>query len=418
MDDVDPQECFNFATSARVDVPDGVGSAMPAGTVEKPAEARRIGNTQVGAIETALAERFGADELAHRHTLLTSPGPLAAGLRALEAQMAGAIDWLVELWRWVLFLEIVRGYRGQSTVATYLTHVSQFCRYVAAHDLDYARLTHVQMDAWQRWLYLSRRNTAVTRRAALTAVRSFYRWRASRVGAVDVTAGYPAPKHWHRTPRKYTPADLRQLLAAARDSIPEPAALRDTTMLLLLYATGLRREEIAKLAISQVDIGERTAQIRCVGKGAKERTIPIEGPIVTKLREWILARAELPTQDETMFVQTARNRVGLPLTLRAIEMIVARCARRAGLKEWGVHRFRVTFATTLYDDGVDIERIRILMGHESIETTRRYLAVSNRMNRCRLKAHRQHSALGTVPADLPLWARELEKKRHGFSGVL
>lgn len=373
---------------------------------------------QVGAVEAALAARFGADELAHRRALLNSPGPLAAGLRALDAQMVSAIDWLVELWRWVLFLEIVRGYRGQSTVATYLTHVSQFARYVAAHGLDYVRLTHEQMDAWQRWLYLSRRNTAVTRRAALTAVRSFYRWRASRIGAVDVTAGYPAPKHWHRTPRKYTAADLRLLLAAARESAPDPAALRDTTMLLLLYTTGLRREEIATLCVSQVDIGERTAQIRCFGKGAKERTIPIEGPIVVKLREWLVARAELPVQDDTMFVQVAKNRVGKPLTVRAVESIVARCARRAGLKEWGVHRFRVTFATTLYDDGVDIERIRILMGHESIETTRRYLAVSNRMNRCRMKAHRQHSALGTVPADLPLWARELEKKKHGFSGVL
>lgn len=375
-------------------------------------------DVQAGAVELALAARFGADELSHRRTLLATPGPLSAGLRALEVQMAGAIDWLVELWRWVLFLEIVRGYRGQSTVATYLAHATQFARYVASHDLDYVRLTHAQMDAWQRWLYLSRRNTAATRRAALTAVRSFYRWRASRVGAVDVTVGYPSPKHWHRTPRKYTSADLRQLLAAARESAPDPSALRDTTLLLLLYAAGLRREEIATLTIGQVDMGERTAQIRCFGKGAKERTIPIEGPIVTKLREWMLARAELPVQDDTMFVQTSKNRVGKPLTVRAVEMIVARCARRAGLKEWGVHRFRVTFATTLYDDGVDIERIRILMGHESIETTRRYLAVSSRMNRCRMKAHRQHSALGTVPADLPLWARELEKKKHGFSGVL
>ena len=70
--------------------------------------------------------------------------------------------------------------------------------------------------------------------------------------------------------------------------------------------------------------------------------------------------------------------------------------------------FRVTFATALYDDGTDIERIRIVMGHESIETTRGYLAVSNRQRSVRLAPTRQHAALGTAPAGMPRWARALE----------
>ena len=80
--------------------------------------------------------------------------------------------------------------------------------------------------------------------------------------------------------------------------------------------------------------------------------------------------------------------------------------------------FRVTFATQLYDEGVDIERIRIVMGHESIETTRRYLAVSRRMRDVRLQPHRQHEVLGTRPVGFPLWAAHLQdqKKTGGGNG--
>jgi site-specific recombinase XerD len=98
---------------------------------------------------------------------------------------------------------------------------------------------------------------------------------------------------------------------------------------------------------------------------------------------------------------------------QAIERTVKRTAKRAGLGSWGVHRFRVTFATQLYDDGTDLERIRILMGHESIETTRRYVVVSDRMNRVRLRSNRQHEVLGTRPEGFPRWAREMEGKRNG-----
>ncbi|HSX64295.1 MAG TPA: site-specific integrase, partial [Pseudoxanthomonas sp.] len=87
------------------------------------------------------------------------------------------------------------------------------------------------------------------------------------------------------------------------------------------------------------------------------------------------------------------------------ETLVGHHAKEAKLREWGIHRFRVTFATQLYDDGADIETIRALMGHESIETTRRYLAVSERARRTRLSADRQHRVLGTKPTGTPLWAR-------------
>ena len=99
-----------------------------------------------------------------------------------------------------------------------------------------------------------------------------------------------------------------------------------------------------------------------------------------------------------------------PLGPGGVERVVKRYAKLGNVRRWGVHVFRVTFATLLYDDGVDIERIRILMGHESIETTRRYISVSQRNRKDRLKPHRQHAALGTAPDGMPAWAKQLESQ--------
>ena len=91
------------------------------------------------------------------------------------------------------------------------------------------------------------------------------------------------------------------------------------------------------------------------------------------------------------------------LTLSGVERRVRQAARTAGLRQWGVHRFRVTFATLLYDDGAGIEEIRNLLGHESIETTRRYIDVSERARKTRLSASAQHVALGTRNTSGPRW---------------
>lgn len=364
------------------------------------------------------APLLGAGEASQRVQVLAAPGSLGAVMRAFETRAWRSPEFPREVWLWVLFLTIVRGYRGETTVADYVAHVARFGEWAEDAGYDYTALHVAQVDEWQKWLYLRRRNGAPARRQALMSVRSFCKWRATRTGANDPTEGYAAPKRWQRAPRKYSAKELRALFVAAKKNPDARAAMRDTTMLLLLLAAGLRREEIITLRLDQLDIGERTGMVRVFGKGAKERTVPIEGPIVQRLAQWLLVRGEIENlKTDAVFVNLSHGHLGTPASLSTVERVVSCAARSAGLREWGVHRFRVTYATLMYDDGVDIERIRILMGHESIETTRRYLAVSSRMNRCRLKAHRQHAALGSIPADMPLWAQELEKRKHGTSGI-
>jgi site-specific recombinase XerD len=362
-------------------------------------------------------------ELQLRARLLGEGGPLASAMRAIEARAWRDESWLATCWLWVQCLVVVRGFRGSTTVADYVEAAARFMGWAEELQLDFRQLSVRELDDWQKWLYVRRRLSASARRSALMAVRSLYSYLATRGDGVDVTKGYKAPKRVITQAKKYSGAQLKALFVAVKQGATELIVQRDRALLLLLLASGLRREEVTALRVDQLDLAsERKGQVHVFGKGSKERTVPIEGPVVRELLAWLEARSRIPSLcTDAVFVNLSRGgRPGLSvpggaLAVKSIEDTVKRTAQRAGLSSWGVHRFRVTFATMLYDDGTDIERIRVLMGHESIETTRRYLAVSNRMNRYTLKAHRQYAALGTVPDDMPRWAQELERKRHGSS---
>lgn len=359
-------------------------------------------------------------ELQIRAQLLGQGGPLASAMRAVEAREWRDATWLPTCWLWVQFLVVVRGFRGATTVADYVEAVARFMGWVDEGRHDFRGLTMRELDDWQRWLYMRRRLSASARRQALMAVRSLYSYLATRGEGDDVTKGYKTQKITTKQAKKYSAAQLKAMFAAVREGANDLVVQRDRALLLVLLAAGLRREEVSALRVDQLDLAsDRKGVVHVFGKGSKERSVPVEGPVVRELVRWLEARsriAELHT--DTVFVNLSRaGGKGAALGVKGIEDTVKRTARRAGLGSWGVHRFRVTFATMLYDDGTDIERIRVLMGHESIETTRRYLAVSGRMNRHSLKAHRQHAALGTVPDDLPLWAQDIERKRNG-TGIL
>jgi len=346
-----------------------------------------------------------------REALLAQDGRLSRELRLLDGS---GLSQSVrdELWQWAAYLAIVRGLRGATTVCRYLEVARRFLLWCQTKGLDYAQLTRGQIDEWQRDLYLARRNQASWRAQQLVAVRQFYAWREHQGIGRNCAAGVRGPEIKLRMPRKYQPRDLRAMLATT--SGDDPQAVRDRAILLLLLTTGARREEAATLTLPQVQLASRTAVVRFAGKGAKEREVAIEGPVVEALRAWLLVRDQLPMveTDAVWVVVTAsagKRRQGAALSMQAIEHVVGRAARRAGLREWGVHRFRVTYATKLYDSGYDLERIRAVMGHDSIETTRRYLSVSEKRRQVRMSAQHQRELLGVEGSGLPLWAKLRER---------
>lgn len=354
------------------------------------------------------AGALSASEAVERGALLDRGGRLAAVMRAAEADetLTPAVG---DLWRWAIWLVMIRGYRASTTGAKYLAAVCDLLRHVAGRKLDWQVLDLDEIEGWLRSLYVQRRTGASHRSVGVSAVKSFYRWRGARGRGRDCSFGLTAPKVPRRVPRKFSGAELKAFFAAVRAHAASPLVeLRDRALLLVLLASGLRREEVSSLRQDEVTIEGRTGVLRVTGKGAKEREVPIEGPVVKALVEWLDARRQDGRAKGPEVFSEYRSGKFAALGPGGVERVVKRYAKLGSLRRWGVHVFRVTFATLLYDDGVDIERIRILMGHESIETTRRYISISQRNRRDRLKAHRQHAALGTAPDGLPGWARALE----------
>lgn len=366
----------------------------------------------------AVGGGLGADDGAEVHRLVLTlverdGGALAATLRRFQGLPLpdGALD---EAWHWLAHVRVSRGLTA-STTARYLEVLGRFLVYVRTKGLDWRDMAPADFDAWQRHLAFARHNAETWRATQIMALRNFYNWRQLFRGGRNCLAGVQGPKFVRRKRRKYTRKDLAAMFATCTGQAP--LAVRDRAMLLFLLTTGARREECARLCLDQLDLTDRRGLVRFLGKGRKERDVSFEGPAVAALREWLLLRDQLPKTDRIrVWCSLSSSGKGRPLTINGVEHVVARAAKRAQLASWGAHRFRVTFATWLYDDNHDIDTIARLLGHEDINTTRAYLDVSERAHRARLSPARQHDLLGTKPL-MPRWLdRKMQNPKRGTDG--
>lgn len=359
------------------------------------------------AVAEVLEQLPNGDTVAPLRAKLLVGDPRFAGLmRRMEASGLPP-RMLAELWLWLVHLVIDMGSRPETTGQTYGRTVGRFLGWCAANGLDHAAVGPMHFERWGRWLRVERGNSPNWLAKQIPAVQNFYSWRHTRgLAETHLAASLRGPRVRDRPARKYTDDHLRSLFRAI-DQGPALRRRRDRAAVLLLLSTGLRREELARLRLHDLELGKRTGIVRVDGKGAKQREVPFEGPVVDVIREWIAEREGLAFEfdREALWIAVSGRTQGERLSLRSHDQLLAFHAKAAGLREWGIHRFRVTFATQLYDDGADIETIRTLMGHESIETTRRYLAVSERARSTRLSADRQNRVLGNKPAGAPLWTR-------------
>jgi integrase/recombinase XerD len=195
----------------------------------------------------------------------------------------------------------------------------------------------------------------------LSAVRSFYRHLAREEEVqLDPTANLPAARLERRLPSVLTVEEIAKLIRQ-----PDTAAergLRDRAMLELLYAAGLRVSEL--VGLSRGDINIDLGLVRCIGKGSKERIVPVGRPALQSVQAYLAARKFLGNK-------------GRPLTRVSCWRIVRRYARQAGIRTpMSPHTFRHSFATHMLDGGADLRSIQELLGHANISTTQIYTHVS------------------------------------------
>lgn len=280
--------------------------------------------------------------------------------------------------RFLDFLLVEKGY-SNNTIAAYRNDLSQLTRYLAQErgmegPLDWKKVSKDTIIAYI--LYLKEREYASSTVARkIAAVKSFFHYLLqSGVLADDPTATLDSPRVKKRLPRAAASEDIERLLAAAKGESPK--ALRDTALLELLYATGMRVTELISLNLTDVDL--ETGTIRCYGKGAKERELPIHERSVEALKLYLeKGRARLlhERQDEQALFLNPR---GQRLTRQGLWLIVKQYAQEANL-DMNVtpHTLRHSFATHMLNRGADLRNVQDLLGHASLSTTQVYTHVSN-----------------------------------------
>jgi integrase/recombinase XerD len=212
----------------------------------------------------------------------------------------------------------------------------------------------------------------------IAALRSFFR-HLILIGAAEANpaAELELPRRIRRLPRALSPAEAERLIDAAAGTTPR--ALRDRALVELLYGAGLRVSEAVGLEKGGVDLDQRL--VRTIGKGGKERVVPVGREAVEALRRYLSrGRAHL---DRRHRPELFLNAQGGPLTRAGAFLILRRLAAKAGLEPARVHPhlLRHSFATHLLEGGADLRSVQEMLGHADLATTELYTHVTDRRRR-------------------------------------
>jgi integrase/recombinase XerD len=220
--------------------------------------------------------------------------------------------------------------------------------------------------------------SAATIARRVAALRSFYRHQVLLGARTDNPAAeLELPRRRRTLPRTLSPLEAERLIEAATGTTPR--SLRDRALTELLYGAGLRVSEAVGLSKTDIDLHARL--VRCIGKGNKERVVPIGRAAAEALRRYLAhGRPYLDTRHRPELFLNAR---GGALTRAGAFLILRRLAAKAGLEPERVHPhlLRHSFATHLLEGGADLRSVQEMLGHADLATTELYTHVSDRRRR-------------------------------------
>ena len=274
---------------------------------------------------------------------------------------------------------------ARNTLASYRLDLTQFAGWL---DKERGRAL-LAADHGDLLAYLAHRvrgkAKATSTSRLLSSLKRFYQY-ALRQGkvAADPTLNIDSPKLPRGLPKTLTEQDVEKLLAAP--DVNDALGLRDRTMLETLYASGLRVSELVTLKVAQVS--QDMGVVRIVGKGAKERLVPLGEEALNWLKRYLKeARPRILQQRaaDAMFV-TGR---GTAMTRQSFWHLLKRYSTQAGLtKAISPHTLRHAFATHLLNHGADLRVVQLLLGHSDISTTQIYTHVAReRLKQLHAKHH-------------------------------
>jgi integrase/recombinase XerC len=235
-------------------------------------------------------------------------------------------------------------------------------------DIDFAQLDETPIRTYISRLYGKNKKASISRK--LASVRTFFEF-LIRDGKLKSNCAklVPTPRGEKRLPTFLTVDEVVKLVETpGSDNVYES---RDRAILELLYSCGLRVSELVGINLNELDLNSMSVKV--LGKGNKERMVPIGSKASTAIKTYLPQRLDLKPKDDYLFVNSRGGR----LSTRSIDRIIKKYAAISGIpKNISPHVLRHTFATHLLGGGADLRAIQEMLGHKSLSTTQRYTHTS------------------------------------------
>lgn len=277
---------------------------------------------------------------------------------------------------------------SENTLKSYRHDLQAFVDWLFENNQSVAGVSRADIN-----LYLSHRLQkglkARSTARSLSCLRALYRYMLrEKLIENDPTLRVENPKLGRPLPDTLTEMDVEQLLAAP--DLETPLGLRDRTMLEVLYACGLRVSELTELRLGQINL--RQGVIRILGKGSKERLVPMGEEAINWLTRYLAdARGELLKDNLGQDVVFPSNR-GVAMTRQTFWHRLRKLAASAGIqKKLSPHTLRHAFATHLLNHGADLRVVQLLLGHSDLSTTQIYTHIAQQRMK---ELHQQHHPRG------------------------
>lgn len=287
-----------------------------------------------------------------------------------------------ELNEFLKYLEVEKNY-SLYTITNYKLDIIQFLEYCDKHKIDYKKIAYPEARSYLSYLYNDENEKSSSISRKISSIRTFYRYLANNDSENFSFHLLRLPKRDKRLPKFLEYNELEEIFKVP--DLNTPLGKRDSLILEMLYATGMRVGELVNIKVSDINHSNKT--IKILGKGNKERLAYYNKITEKRLNDYLENGRPKLIKKSTDYLFL--NNSGGKLTTRGVELILDKTIKKTSLsKHLTPHMLRHSFATHLLNEGCDLLSVQELLGHASLSATNIYTHVTNdRIKDVYLKTH-------------------------------